>query len=109
MLCLKYINIVLFFTTFISHLQAYKAMATSGPASVSGISTRSFYGARARAQRERPHVPVIDPNFDESDMESDCKEDELANIDEDGSDYPQSSTEESGNDSDESDADDRCW
>ena len=94
------IHIVLFFTTFIFNVQAYKAMATSGPASVSSnISTRSIYGPRARTQRERQHFPVIDPNFDESDMESDCNEDELVNIDEDGL------AEESGSYSDESDAD----
>ena len=57
------------------HLQAYKAMATSDPAPVSsGISTKSFYGPRARAQRERQHVPVIDPNFDDSDKENDCND-----------------------------------
>ena len=73
-------------------------MATSGP---SGISTRSFYGARARAQRERNHFTVIEPNFDESDGESDSNEDELASIDEDESNYSsQSDTEESGDECD---------
>lgn len=59
-------------------------MATSGP---SGISTRSFYGTRARAQHERNHSPVIEPNFDESNEESDSNEDELAFVDEDESNY----------------------
>lgn len=73
-------------------------MATSGP---SGMSTRSFYGARAQAQHERNHFTVIEPNFDESDEESDSNEVELASIDEDESNYSsQSDTEESGDKSD---------
>ena len=38
-------------------------MATSGPGT---FSTSSFYGSRARAQRDRPHVPLIEPNFRDS-------------------------------------------
>lgn len=51
-------------------------MATSGPDT---FSTRSFYGSRTRAQRDRPRVPVIQLNFGDSDKESDYDEDE-ANI-----------------------------
>ena len=73
-------------------------MATSGSSS---ISTRSFYGARAQAQHERNHFPVIETNFDKSEGESDSHKDELANIDEDESNYSsQSNTEESGDKSD---------
>ena len=72
-------------------------MATSGP---SGISTRSFYGARARAQHERNHIPVIETNFDESEGESDSNEDELASIDEDESNFSSQSNTEEGDESD---------
>ena len=54
-------------------------MATSGPVT---FSTRSFYGSRARAQHERQHVQLMEPDFGSSDRESDDDEDEdeVANI-----------------------------
>lgn len=58
-------------------------MATTGPGT---LSARSFYGSRARAQRDRPRVPLIEPNFGDSDKESDYDEDE-ANIPDEESDY----------------------
>ena len=69
-------------------------MATSGPAT---FSTRSFYGLRARAQRDRPRVPLIEPNFGDIDKESDYDEDE-ANIPNEESDYSSPSEDESGED-----------
>ena len=66
-------------------------MATSGPAT---FSTRSFYGSRARAQRDRSRVPLIEPNFEDSDKESDYDEDE-ANIPDEESDYPSPREDES--------------
>ena len=69
-------------------------MATSGPAT---FSTRSFYASRARAQHERPCVPLIEPNFGDSDKESDYDEDE-ANIPDEGSDYSNLIEDESGED-----------
>ena len=72
-------------------------MATSGPGT---FSTRSFYGSRARAQRDRPRVPLIQPNFGDSDKESDYDKDE-ANIPDEESDYSSPSEDES----DEDDAD----
>jgi len=75
-------------------------MASAVPTSTStAISTTSFYGTRGRAQHERRHFQVIEPNFDGSDTESNFEEDEPANI-EDASEY-----EESSDDSNESDTD----
>ncbi|KAL9981764.1 hypothetical protein ACROYT_G010511 [Oculina patagonica] len=75
-------------------------MAISGPAT---FSTRSFYGSRARAQRERRHVPLIEPDFGDSDKESDYDEDEVANISGEESDYSSPSEDESGSDSNDDD------
>ena len=69
-------------------------MATSGFAT---FSTRSFYGSRARAQRDRSRVPLIEPNFEDSDKESDYDEDE-ANIADEESNYSSPSEDESGED-----------
>ena len=69
---------------------------------------QNFYGPRARAQRERQHFQDLVPNFDKSDREGDSNEDELPNIDEDESVYSLSSTEESGNDSEEKGAEVNC-
>lgn len=74
-------------------------MATSGPAA---FSTRSFYGSRARAQRDRPHVQLIEPDFGESDKESDYDEDE-ANFPDEESDYSSPSEDENGSDSHDDD------
>ena len=69
-------------------------MATSGPAM---FSARSFYESRARAQHDRPRVPLIQPNFGDSDKESDYDEDE-ANIPDEEYDYSSPSEDESGED-----------
>ena len=69
-------------------------MATSGPAT---FSTRSFYGSRARAQRDRPGVPLIEPNFGDSDKKSEYEEDE-ANIPNEERDYSSPSEDKSGED-----------
>ena len=68
-------------------------MAMSGSAT---ISTKSFYGSGARAQPERQHGQLIEPDFGDSDKESDSDEDEIPNISDEESDY--SSEDESGND-----------
>ena len=79
-------------------------MAMSGSAT---FSTRSFYGSRARAQRERRHVQLIEPDFGGSDKESDYDEDEVANISEyEESDHSSPSEDESGSDHDSHDEDD---
>ena len=69
-------------------------MATPG---LGTFSTRSIYGSRARAQRDRPCVPLIEPNFGDSDKESDYDEVE-ANIPDEESDYSSPSEDESGED-----------
>ena len=48
----------------------------------SGLATSSFYRTRARAQHERYHFTLIQPNLDKNDGESDSNDDELASIDE---------------------------
>ena len=63
------------------------------------FSTRSFYGSRARAQRERRHVHLIEPDFGGGDRESDNDEDEVANIPAEESDYSSSSEDEGDSDS----------
>ena len=78
-------------------------MDTSGPAT---FSRRSFYWLRARAQRDRPHVQFIEPDFGDSGKESDYDEDEdEANIPEEESDYSSPSEDESGDDSCDNDVD----
>ena len=44
---------------------------------MASISTTSFYGARARAQHERRHMPQSKINLSRSDVESKVNEDEL--------------------------------
>ena len=44
---------------------------------MASISTTSFYGARARAQHERQHMPPREINLNGSDIESEIDEDEL--------------------------------
>ena len=70
-------------------------MATSAPVT---FSTRSFYGSRARVQRERRQVHLMEPDFGGSDRESDNDEDEVANIPAEGSDYSSSSEQEGDSD-----------
>ena len=43
---------------------------------MASTSTTSFYGARARAQHERRHMPPRDINLNGSDVESEIDEDE---------------------------------
>ena len=70
-------------------------MATSAPVT---FSTRSFYGSRARVQRERQQVHLMEPDFGGSDRESDNDEDEVANIPAEESDYLSSSEQEGDSD-----------
>ena len=62
------------------------------------FSTRSFYGSRARVQRERRQVHLMEPDFGGSNRESDNDEDEVANIPAEESDYSSSSEQEGHSD-----------
>jgi len=71
---------------------------------MASISTTSFYGARARAQHERRHIPARDINLNGSDAESEVDEDELEVFEEEESeesDYPSETESEDDADSGE--------
>lgn len=63
------------------------------------FSTRSFYGSRARAQRKRRHMHLMEPDFGGNDGASDNDKDEVANIPAEESDYSSSSEDEGDSDS----------
>ena len=60
---------------------------------MASISTTSFYGARARAQHERRHIPPREINLNGSDAESEVDEDELEVFEEEESEESDYSSE----------------